>query len=92
MKTSAVATRAREFGYESELRQYVTEAGWVQAQYLLGRKDIAYRSTILFGHEKPDDEFFRRAMEQAQTGSIRVRVPLAFVERWREGAETGRGR
>jgi hypothetical protein len=92
MKTSAVAVRSREGRYEAELRQYVTEVSWVQAQYILGRKDIAYRSTTLFGREKPDDEFFARAREQAETGSIRVRVPLALVERWREGAEKGRSR
>jgi hypothetical protein len=96
MKTSAVAVRARERGYESEVRQYVTEAAWVQGQMICGRKSIGYSSGVLFpGRERDktaEDEFFARARDQAATGSIRVRIPLALVERWREGAEKGRGR
>jgi hypothetical protein len=92
MKTSAVAVRAREGGFERELKEYIVEASWVQAQYILGRKDIAYRSTTLFDHDKPDDEFFARAWEQAAKGCIQVRVPHAIIERWRDGAERGRVR
>jgi hypothetical protein len=92
MKASALATRARESGYESELRQYVTEVAWVQAQFIVGRKGIAYRSTTLFGREKPDDEFFARAREQAAKGCIQVRVPAELVKEWKAEASAGRGR
>jgi hypothetical protein len=96
MLTTQAAVRSREGGYEQELKRYVQAAAHVQGQYIEGRKDVGYESAVLFPGRDRDKgaeaEFFRRADEQAQTGSIRVRVPLAFEERWREGTEKGRGR
>ena len=37
MKTSQTAVRAREGGYEPELKEYVREAAWVQGQMIVRR-------------------------------------------------------
>jgi hypothetical protein len=74
------------------MKAYVEAVAWVQAQYLVGRKDVAYTSGAIFGRERPDDEFFRRAKAQADSGYIQVRIPHVLIERWRRGAEKGLGR
>ena len=89
--------RAREQGYEPELRRYVLAASHVQSQLIEGRKEgVGYESAVLFpGRERDkeaENEFFARAREQAARGCIQVRVPMALVERWKEGAGKGRGR
>ena len=95
MKTSAHAARAREGGYEPELKRYVEAAANVQAQYLLGRTGVAYDGLALFGNRVGRDqeekereaEFFEKAREQAAKGSIRVHVPAERVRRWQQQAE-----
>ncbi|MGL4550511.1 MAG: hypothetical protein ACRC33_04940 [Gemmataceae bacterium] len=94
---SAQAARAEAGGYGPELRTYVREAAWVQAQYALGRGGIAYRSAVLFAHCPGDrdeqEAFFGRCREQAATGQIKVTVPPRLVKAWREShAGEGRGR
>lgn len=95
MKTSVVAARAREGNYEAALKQYVRAASLVQAQLIEKAPHLGYQSFVLFGR-KPDqeavDEFFQQAREQAETGSIRVTVPRAFLKQWAEEASKGRGR
>ena len=98
MKNSTVAARARENGYERELKEYVREASWVQAQ-LIVRPDagVGYSSAVLFPDKERDrhaeEEFFEKARAQARTGHIRVHVPPAMIRRWQEEAvERGRGR
>src|SRR5262249_34842145 len=56
MKASTYAARAREGGYEREVRRYVEAASWVQAQYLLGRSGVAYDALALFGDRLRRDE------------------------------------
>jgi hypothetical protein len=101
MKASTHAARAREGGYEPEVRRYVEAASWVQAQYLLGRSGVAYDGLALFGdrlcrdekEREREAEFFEKAREQAARGSIRVHVPAEMVRRWQRQAEgQGRGR
>jgi hypothetical protein len=94
METSQTATRAKTEGWAEQLRQYVDEAAWVQAQYLCGRKDVGYSSTVLVGRGEPSAEFFERARDQAVRGFIRVSVPPSMAEDWRREcvAERGRGR
>jgi hypothetical protein len=93
MATTQAAVRAREGGYEAELKRYVLAAAHVQAQFLEGRQRPGYDFYALFGKgdrdKKAEDEWFARQKEQADSGSIRVRVPLALVERWRNEAEKG---
>ena len=93
MQTTQAAVRAREGGFERELRRYVLAAAHVQSQYIEGRQDVGYESAVLFPARERDkaidDEWFARQREQAETGTIRVRVPHAMVERWREGVEKG---
>jgi hypothetical protein len=92
MKGSRAGESARAGGYAGEMKAYVEAVAWVQAQYLVGRKDVAYTSGAIFGRERPDDEFFRRAKAQADSGYIQVRIPHVLIERWRRGAEKGLGR
>src|SRR5262245_4842218 len=40
MQTSQAAVRAREGGYERQLKEYVREAAWVQSQYVVGRSGV----------------------------------------------------
>ena len=90
MKTSACATRARAGGYEQQLRNYVTEAAWVQAQYLVGRKAVGYSATVLFQRGETSEErsdWFAKTREQAERGSLRVHVPHSLVEQWRSAAQ-----
>jgi hypothetical protein len=93
MQTTQAAVRAREVGYEAELKRYVQAVAHVQAQFIEGRKDIGYSSGVLFPgrvrDKEAEDEWFARQKEQGATGSIRVRVPLALVERWKDGAQKG---
>jgi hypothetical protein len=94
MKTHQAAVRAREGGYERELRTYVQEAAWVQAQYLLGRTGVAFTSAVLFPEGEDRNaraEWFEKAGTQAEKGSIKVNVPSKLVERWKQQAEN-RGR
>jgi hypothetical protein len=102
LKASAHAARAREGGYEVALRRYVRAAAYVQAQYLLGRESVGYESAVLFGGGRvrdrgQEEEFFRRAKEQAEKGHLRVHVPPGLAERWGRGGgarapEVGRQR
>jgi hypothetical protein len=102
MQTSQVAARAKAGGWAEPLRQYVDEAAWVQAQYLCGRKDVGYSSTVLFGHDgalasdcrERAAEFFEKARDQAARGFIRVSVPPSMAEGWKRecGESKGRGR
>ena len=94
MLASQVAVRAREGGYERELKEYVREAAWVQSQYVVGRKGVGYSSVVLFKFgedQEAREEFFARAREQAEKGHVRVHVPARMVERWK-GQAAGRER
>jgi hypothetical protein len=97
LQTSKYAVRAREGGYEAELKRYVREASWVQAQLIGGREGIAYRSPVLFPHCENDKEaqeaFFQRCREQGDAGQIKVTVPPALLRTWqRERGPTGPAR
>jgi hypothetical protein len=96
MRHSQYAERARSGGYEREMARYVEAAAHVQSQMICGRHGEGYEHGVLFpGRERDkaaENEFFARAREQAATGAIRVRIPLALIERWKEGAEKGRSR
>ena len=96
MQTTTAAVRSREGGYEAELKGYVREAAWVQAQLIEGREGIGYSSHVLFGPQpdrKEMAEFFEKARAQAATGHIRVHVPAGKVEAWKgAGQAAGRGR
>ena len=101
METSQTAARAKAEGWAEPLKAYVDEAAWVQAQYLCGRKDVGYNSTVLFGRgatasdcRERAAEFFERARDQAERGFIRVNVPPSMAEGWKRecGDSAGRGR
>src|SRR5262249_15031106 len=95
MQTSAIAARAREGGYEAELKRYVVAASWVQSQYVLGRQGVGYDSNVLFPgprDKEAEQEWFARAREQAETGRIKVTIPAALIRRWQEEAVRGRAR
>jgi hypothetical protein len=97
MQTTQAAVRAREQGYERELKRYVLAAAHVQSQLIEGRKEgVGYESAVLFpGRERDkeaENEFFARAREQAARGCIQVRVPAELVREWKAGASAGRGR
>lgn len=90
MKTSQAAVRARAGGYQAELKQYVEAVAWVQSQLLLGRRGLAYTSTVLFQNgEGPEEResWFDKIHEQVASGTIRVHVPSALVRRWKEQAK-----
>jgi hypothetical protein len=93
--TTQAAVHAREGGYETALKSYVTEAAWVQAQYIEGRQGIGYSSAVLFPNRERDKEaeerFFEKSRAQAETGHIKVVVPRELVERWK-GQAQGPGR
>jgi hypothetical protein len=65
MKTSAVAARARAEGREAELKRYVKECAWVQAQAIEGQQRLGYNGTVLFPArqraEEAQEEWFRQA-------------------------------
>lgn len=97
IKTSAVAVKARQGGFEQELKEFVRAVSWVQAQLII-RPDagVAFESAVLFGGDLPRDreaeeEFFEKARVQARSGHIRVHVPMAKIKRWAEEAQ-GHGR
>jgi hypothetical protein len=91
LKTSAVAARAREGGYERELRDFVKAASWVQGQMIGGKECVGYDHAVLFGKgprdKEAEQEWFAKARAQAETGHIRVHVPTAMVKRWQQEAE-----
>jgi hypothetical protein len=95
MLTTQAAVRAREGGYEGALKSYLTEAAWVQAQYIEACQGIGYSSAVLFPGRDRDKEaeerFFEKARTQAETGHIKVVVPRELVERWK-GQAPGAGR
>lgn len=95
LKTSQTAVRAREGGYEAKLSEYVTAAAWVQAQLIAGRKGVGYSAYVLFGRP-PDSqevaEFFQKAKVQADSGTIRVHVPVNKVAGWKAEACGEKGR
>ena len=96
MQTTTAAVRSREGGYEAELKGYVREAAWVQAQLIEGREGVGYSSHVLFGPQpdrKEMAEFFEKARAQANTGHIRLYVPAAKIGVWQAGVQAdGRGR
>lgn len=94
---SAAAGRAREQGYEPELKRYVLACAWVQSQYICGRQGVGYDHAVLFpGREREkqaEAEWFTAQREQAAKGTIQVRVPPDLVKLWRgrvEGQARGR--
>jgi hypothetical protein len=94
LKTSTHAVRARQGGYEAELKAYVREASWVQAQYILGRDGVGYASAVLFNGDlrrdrDHEEEFFSRARKQAESGHIRVHIAPELMKRW-QGEAQGR--
>lgn len=94
---STAAVRAREGGYERELKQFVSAAAWVQGQYICGRQGIGYDHRAIFGTDTRDreveQEWFAKAREQAAKGTIRVHVPTSLVERLSGmGQRSGGGR
>lgn len=95
MQTTQAGVRSREAGYERELRAYVTEAAWVQSQFIVGRKDVGFVSGVLFPDRERDKEaeedWFDRQRAQAESGSIKVSVPKQLLEGWK-GESRGRGR
>ncbi len=91
MATSAHARRCEA----APLREYARACAWVQAQYLLGRADVAHQSGVIFqlGEDAGEREaWFDAARRQAATGRIAVRVPHRLAEAWRAAGEPGRGR
>jgi hypothetical protein len=94
MKTTQTAVRAREGGYEAELKRYVSEAANVQAQLILRgpQSGVGYTGHVLFAHhgarDRPrEQEWFAAQREQVARGSIRVHVPKEALERWKELAK-----
>jgi hypothetical protein len=71
----------------------------VQAQYLCGRKDVGYSSTVLFRNgvtvldcRERAAEFFERARDQAARGFIRLSVPPNMAEGWKRECGQSEGR
>lgn len=94
---SAAAVRAREGGFEAKLKTYVTAVAWVQGQLIVRPESgVGYDHQVIFGKgprdEAAEEEFFRKAREQAATGHIRVPVSASKVETWKAAAESSRGR
>ena len=90
METSQTGRGAKAEGWAEPLKPYVDEAAWVQAQYLCGRTDVGYSSTVLFGRGEPSAEFFERAREQEARGFIRVQLaPPGMAEGWKRGSRAG---
>lgn len=93
MKTSAVAAKAREGGYEARLKRYVMESAYVQAQVIVGRTDGLNYDGVLVAHlprgEQAEglDDALSRAAAQAEKGHIQVRVPTEAVRHWMEQAQ-----
>lgn len=90
---SAAAVRAREGNYERELKAYVLAVARVQGQYILGRDGIGYDNAVLFPGPRDRDaeeEFFRKAREQAATGGIKILIPPAMVKRWQAESRSAR--
>jgi hypothetical protein len=92
MLTTQTAVRAREGGYEAALKEYVEAASWVQAQFIVGRHNVGYSACVLSGPKADGEEkaeFFEKAREQAKSGHIRVNIPPAKIEAWKQ---LGQGR
>lgn len=92
MKRSRVAAKARLEGWALELKAYLSDVAWVQAQFLVGMKYIGWSGSIVKGFppesRKSQDqqvaEFLADAKAQAARGSIRVNVPHTLIRRWEE--------
>jgi hypothetical protein len=90
MKRSRVAARAKNGGWDGELKSYLFEVAWVQAQFLAGVKDVGYSARALKGASPGDSkdvrqqaaEFLKNAREQAAKGTIRVQLPNVLVRDW----------
>lgn len=86
MKTSAVAARAREGGYEDRVKEYLRAASWVQSQMIEGRESVGYDGRVLFGRgprdREQESEWFAKQREQAAKGGIQVRVPQQLMKKW----------
>ncbi|OWK38947.1 hypothetical protein FRUB_06323 [Fimbriiglobus ruber] len=88
MKTTHLAKLAQVKGWGPPLAEYVREAAWVQAQIIVGVKDIGF-ATLLIPKERrfrPADECFAAYRETiagpVERGRIRVTVPPARIREW----------
>lgn len=96
MKSSRLAGRSKAEGWERQLRAYVQEAAWVQAEFICGVPAVGYSATLFnYPHISAEEcreqaeTFLTAAREQAEKGHIRVHVPPRMVQQWTAGAAKG---
>jgi hypothetical protein len=91
LKTSAHAARASQGGYEPELKRYVREAAWVQAQLIAGQRDVGYDHAVLFGQGPRDRDAEEAFFAAARAGRKRSDpgARAARPHRAVEGSEPG---
>jgi hypothetical protein len=90
MKTSQVAKLARKEGWISHLREYVTDAAWVQAQLIVGVHHIGWNTQLSkeVGRFRSSAEAFDAYRETVrvpvESGHVRVSVPRNRIREWKE--------
>ena len=88
-RTSKLARAAEEEGWLGRLLDYVSSAAWVQAQMIEGARPIGFSSVLIPDEATPAnardalDDYVRSLTKQITSGTIRVAVPKAKVERWK---------
>lgn len=92
-KTSQLAKQAQRDGWLNELRHYVTEAAWVQAQMLVGIERVSYDSILLRHSDirSPPEAiaaFQETVRPHVEAGKIKVNVPAVYLQEWKQRAET----
>jgi hypothetical protein len=92
MKTSHLAKLAAREGWSGRLREYVTDAAWVQAQLLCQVKNIGWNAKLAEGlgrfHSSAEAfAAYRKTISHAlERGQIRVSIPRSRVLHWKEHA------
>ena len=90
MKTSQVAKLARKEGWSGPLREYITDAAWVQAQLIVGVRHIGWNARLAREHgefrssAEAFDAYWETIREPVESGHVRVNVPRNRIREWKE--------
>jgi hypothetical protein len=90
MKTSHLAQLAAREGWSGRLREYVTDAAYVQAQLLCRVRNVSFSTNLIEGSARFHSSrqaltAYRKTIDSAvQSGSIDVRIPPPRIRQWQQ--------
>ena len=85
--TTPTGNEAERNKYSFQLFRYVFAAAMLQAQMILGMKNLGWSSMDLFGDTTPSTDevkvFFAKSREQANQNYIDVAIPASKFQEWK---------